>query len=205
MKPSARAIENQNIKQLILSIYTDTKFRLGASKIQVLLLREHGINISVGRVYRLMKSMQLPKISTVKPVFRHSKSTDSLTCNNLVNQQFTTSEPNKVWLSDISYIPVKNGFVYLCVIIDLFSRKIIAWNVYESMSAKLVCDTLEKAVTIRKPEFPVIFHSDRGTQYLSLQVRQLQDKLSIVPSYSKVAHPWDNAVTESFFKWMKHE
>lgn len=204
-KPSVRFLENQEIKRLILQIYTETDYRLGAAKIQILLQREHGISISTGRVYRLMKSMNLPKMATVKPQFRYHKPAVSLTCPNLVQQQFETSQPNKVWTSDISYIPVKNGFVYLCVILDLFSRKVIAWNVYKRMTASLVCDTLEKAVSKRKPKASVLFHSDRGSQYLSNQLRQLQEKLAIVPSYSKLAYPWDNAVTESFFKWMKHE
>lgn len=204
-KPSARFRENQELKRLILQIYTETNYRLGAAKIQILLQREHGVSISIGRVYRLMKAMDFPKMATVKPKFRYHKPTVSLACPNLVQQQFETSQPNKVWTSDISYIPVKKGFVYLCVILDLFSRKVIAWNVYNKMTASLVCNTLEKAISKRKPTSSVIFHSDRGSQYLSNQVRQLQEKLAIVPSYSKLAYPWDNAVTESFFKWMKHE
>lgn len=185
-KPSARFLENQEIKRAILKIYRGTNYRLGAAKIQVLLQREYGISISVGRVYRLMKSMDLPKMTTVKPRFRYLKPTVSFNCPNLIQQQFETTQPNKVWTSDISYIPVKNGFVYLCVILDLFSRKVIAWNVYKKMTTNLVCDTLEKAVNKRKPKASVIFHSDRGSQYLSHQLRKIQEKLMIVPSYSKL-------------------
>ncbi|EHE8434468.1 transposase [Enterococcus faecalis] len=88
-KPSARFLENQELKRLILQIYTETNYRLGAAKIakiQILLQREHGVSISIGRVYRLMKSMNLPKMATVKPKFRYQKPTVSLTCPNLVQQ-----------------------------------------------------------------------------------------------------------------------
>ncbi len=163
-KPSARFLENQEIRKVILQIYTETSYRLGAAKIQVLLQREHSIPISVGRVYCLMKSMDLPKMATVKSKFRYHKPTVSLTFPNLIQQQFETSQPNKVWTSDISYVPVKTGFVYLCVILDLFSRKVIAWNVRKEMTAGLVCDTLEKAVSRRNPKNSIIFHSDRGSQ-----------------------------------------
>ncbi|MGL9997450.1 hypothetical protein IGJ41_002733 [Enterococcus sp. DIV1537a] len=174
-KLSARFRENQEIKRLILQIYTETNYRLGAAKIQILLQREHGVSISINRVYRLMKSVKLPKMVTAKPKFRYHKPTVSLACPNLVQQPFETSQPNKVWISNISYIPVKNGFVYLCVILDLFSRKVIAWNVCNKMTTSLVCDTLEKAVSKRKTTALVIFHSDRGSQYLSNASRKIGD------------------------------
>ncbi|HEM1203701.1 TPA: DDE-type integrase/transposase/recombinase, partial [Listeria monocytogenes] len=82
--------------------------------------------------------------------------------------------------------PVKKGFVYLCVILDIFSRKVIALNVYASMTAKLVCDTVERAVHSRNPVQSVIFHSDRGSQYLSQELRQVQEKYNLIPSYSKL-------------------
>ncbi|EFN2874200.1 DDE-type integrase/transposase/recombinase [Listeria monocytogenes] len=83
-------------------------------------------------------------MSTVKPRFRYQKPTVSSTCPNLLKQQFHSKQPNRIWVSDISYISVKKGFVYLCVILDIFSRKVIAWNVYASMTAKLVCDTVSE-------------------------------------------------------------
>ncbi|WP_323133786.1 IS3 family transposase [Enterococcus gallinarum] len=161
-KSSARFLENHELKRLILQIYTETNYRLGAAKLQILLQREYGVSISIGRVYRLMKSMNLPTMATVKPKFRYHKPTVSLAYPNLVQQQFETNPPNKVWTSDISYTSVKNGFVYLCIILNLFSRKVIAWNVYNKMTASLVFDTLEKAASKRKPIASVIFHSDRG-------------------------------------------
>lgn len=203
--PAPRTVENQQLRQTIFSIYMDSKKRLGAAKIKVVLERDFGIFNSVGRVYRLMKSMDLPKMSTAKPKFLYAKPKVSLAYSNHLNQQFNPTEPNRVWTSDISYIPVNKGFVYLCVILDLFSRKIIGWRVRPTMEASLVLETLETAVNQRNPKEPVLFHTDRGSQYCATSVRQFLDTHNLVPSYSKAAYPWDNAVNESFFKYMKKE
>ncbi|WP_271005188.1 IS3 family transposase, partial [Listeria seeligeri] len=200
-----RTVKNQQIKKHILSIYMESKKRLGAAKVKVVLERDYGISISVGRVYRLMKSMNLPKMSTTKPKFSYTKPKVSLACPNHLNQQFNPTEPNRVWTSDISYIPVKNRFVYLCVILDLYSRKVIAWKVRTRMTTSLVLDTLQTALDKRQPAQPLLFHTDRGTQYTSSEMRQFLDYHSLTYSYSKKGYPWDNAVTESFFKYMKKE
>ncbi len=205
LPPAPRTVKNQQIKKHILSIYMESKKRLGAAKVKVVLERDYGISISVGRVYRLMKSMNLPKMSTTKPKFSYTKPKVSLACPNHLNQQFNPTEPNRVWTSDISYIPVKNRFVYLCVILDLYSRKVIAWKVRTRMTTSLVLDTLQTALDKRQPAQPLLFHTDRGTQYTSSEMRQFLDYHSLTYSYSKKGYPWDNAVTESFFKHMKKE
>jgi putative transposase len=169
-------------------------------------MRDYGYStLSVGRVYRLMKSMALPKMSTVKPKFQLQPSQPSFPCPNHLQQRFNPQAPNQVWLSDISYIPLRRGHVYLCVIIDAFSRQVISWNVYSTMTSQLVFDTLVSAISKRDPSPFLMFHSDRGSQYLSNQVRQVLDTHQLIPSYSKPSYPWDNAVTESFFKSMKKE
>lgn len=203
--PATRTSENQQLRQHILTIYTETKYRLGSAKIQVLLKRDYGISISAGRVYRLMKSMDLPKMSTSKPTYRYQKPTVSFDCPNLLQQQFQPKAPNQAWGSDISYISVKRSFVYLCVILDLFSRKVIAWKVKQRMTASLVTETIELASQHRPRKQPVVFHSDQGSQYTSQAVRQALDKHQLVASFSKKAYPWDNAVNEAFFKYMKKE
>ncbi|NVT93857.1 IS3 family transposase, partial [Listeria monocytogenes] len=104
------------MRKQILEIYTATQKRIGAAKIQRILFRDYGVSISAGRVYRLMKSMNLPKMSTSKPAFIKQKRQVSLERPNHLNQAFNPPAPNQVWTSDFSYIPVgKKGFVYLCV------------------------------------------------------------------------------------------
>ena len=203
--PSPRSVENQKLRQLIWKEYIKSDKRLSAASMHIVLSRDYGTTISSGRVYRLMKSMNLPKMSTIKPKFRYHKPAVSLKYPNILNQQFDPKEPNRAWVSDITYIPVKNKFVYLCVILDLFSRKVIAWKLSHRMTASLVIDTLAIALNQRQPNEPVLFHSDRGSQYTSVAFRQFIDAHNLIASYSKPGYPYDNAVIESFFKYLKRD
>jgi len=131
------------------------------------LAREYRINISTQRVYRLMKGMQLLKMSTVKPFYpKHKTASDEL-CPNILKQCFDPSEPNKVWVCDFTYLRAAGRFYYLCVILDLFSRKVIAYKLSPSINTKLAIDTLDMAAANRNASDGVIFHSDRGCQFTS--------------------------------------
>ena len=178
--------------------------RLGAAKIKVVLLRDYGIRISSGRVYRIMNQMQLPKMSTVKPRFSTMQAAQGL-CSNHLKQKFNPPQPNQVWVSDITYIKISGGFVYLCAIMDLFSRKIIAFRVHHNMDSSFVTQTLRDALNRRKPHSSLLFHSDRGSQYTSSSFRKFCDENNIVQSFSKKGYPWDNSVMEAFFKYAKME
>lgn len=128
-KTAPRTAENQQLRTIILEIYTTSKKRVGSAKVRRMLLRDYGISISIGRVYRLMSTMKFLKMFTVKPAFNPTKGQVSLKHPNHLKQAFNPPEPNQVWTSDFSYIPIgKKSFVYLCVILDLFSRKILAWT-----------------------------------------------------------------------------
>ena len=198
-------MQNQKIRSCILSIYSASKKRLGAYKICYLLGVEYGINISIGRVYRVMRSMDLPKMSTVKPKFIYAKKETSSAYNNEVKQNFTTDSPNLVWVSDITYVKVNGSFYYICVIIDLFSRKVISYCVSNRINEQLVSDTFKKAFTLRNKPGNLIFHSDRGSQYTSQNFRKSLDKCGVIQSFSAKGYPYDNAVAESFFKFLKQE
>ena len=196
--------ENQHIASLILHIYADYQKRLGAYKTAVVLQRDYGIHISVGRVYRLMKSLQLPKMSTDKPVVRRSTSDDA-GCSNHLQQQFRQKAPNLVWVSDITYIKVNGKWYYLCIVMDLFSRKVIAWHISAKPDVDLVISTFNKAYQKRNVPSGLMFHSDRGSQYTAFAFRQLLDSLDVVQSFSKKGFPFDNACCECFFKYLKKE
>jgi len=193
---SPRTLENQKLRQLILEIYHFSKKWFGPRKIKDLLSSDYGIPISVGRVQRLMTGMQLPKMSTVKPKFIHPCSTLNFDYHNLLNKQFNVHTPNEVLVSDITYIKTQHGFTYLWVILDLFSRKVISWNLSSKMDVSLILQCTQKALDSRKPVTPVIFHSDRGSQYTSFTFRKFLDDHNIIQSFSKLAHPWDNAVLD---------
>lgn len=202
---SKRTIENQRIKTCILQIYSDSKCRYGAKKMRKVLETNYGIVISQGRVYRLMKQMQLPKMSTIKPKFKAANKSDDIFCRNILNQNFNPKEPNKAWCSDITYIKVGSRFCYLCVIIDLFSRRVIAYKISRRIDTRLVLDTFEYALKNRNYPQNVIFHSDRGSQYTSDEFRKRLDRATFIQSFSKKGHPYDNAVAEAFFKFLKLE
>lgn len=197
-------MENQYLKRLILHIYADYDKRLGAYKIQYVLKRDYGVSISVGRVYRLVQSMELPKMSTDKPKYP-ACTDDSSICTNHLNQQFSQNAPNLVWVSDITYLKAGGKWYYLCVVIDLFSRKVISWHLSAKANVHLVMTAFRKAYENRNAPYGLMFHSDRGSQYTAFAFRQLLDSLNVVQSFSKKGYPFDNAVCESFFKYLKRE
>lgn len=167
--------------------------------------REYRINISIQRIYCLMKGMKLPKMSTVKPFYPKHKAASDEQCPNILKQRFAPSEPNKVWVCDFTYLRAAGRFYYLCVILDLFSRKVIAYKLSPSLNTRLAIETLDMAVASRNVSKGVIFHSDRGCQFTSEAFRKHLDALNIVQSFSAKGHPYDNAVMECFFKYLKKE
>ena len=202
---SARSKENAEIRRAILQIYIKAKQRYGAVRIRQCLQAEYGISISLGRVYRLMKAMELPAMATVKPRQPGKPKEASSDLPNILQKRFSTDAPNRVWVSDITYIKVSGRFCHLCTIIDLFARKVIAFRVAYKADADLVIQTVMMALRNRGNPKGVLFHSDRGTQYTAAKFRRLLDELGFIQSFSAVGHPYDNAVAESFFKSLKHE
>ena len=182
--PSKREVENQRLRKLLLEIYMKAKKRIGTRAFKIILLRDYGVNISEGRILRLLKSMTLPKMSTIKPCFKSNKS-PVFSSDNLLKQEFNPNSPNQVWTTDFTYISIgAKRHVYLCAIIDLYSRKCIAWKVSDRIDAKLACDTLEIAINKRNPKEPIIFHSDQGSQFKSASFRKLLDEHQLLASYS---------------------
>lgn len=170
---------------------------------KICLQRDYRINISSGRVYRLMKDMNLPKMSTVKPFKHKSKAASEGECKNILSQEFNQTAPNKVWVCDFTYIRAAGRFYYLCVILDLFSRKVIAYKLSDKIDTKLAIDTVNTAVAAIRISKGIIFHTDRGCQFTSSEFRRHLDNLNMIQSFSAKGHPYDNAVMECFFKYLK--
>lgn len=158
-----------------------------------------GIEIGRHRVRSLMKELQLKPIW--KPKFVHT--TDSNhnlpVYENVLNRQFEQAEANRAWVSDITYIRTLSGWLYLAVVLDLYSRKIIGWAMSPNMPAELVCSALQIAITQRRPSPGLIVHSDRGSQYASHEYRDLLTRHGFQGSMSRKGNCWDNAVMERFF------
>ena len=125
--------------------------------------------------------------------------------DNLLQRDFQAAEPDRAWVSDISYVWTSEGWLYLAVVLDLFSRKVVGWSLSTRLHAKLVQDALLMAIWQRTPSPGLIFHSDRGSQYASRAVRKLLDQHHMVGSMSRKGDCWDNAVAESFFGSLKSE
>jgi len=204
-QPSRRQQENVEIRKRILELYAQSDKRLGAKKMALCLAREHCINISEGRVYRLMKQMKLPKMSTVKPPKAAIKKEKEGACQNLLSQRFDQKAPNLVWVSDFTYVKVGRKFYYICAILDLYSRKVIACRIRSKIDRFLAIDTLRDAVRLRDVSIGILFHTDRGSQFTSGDFRKVIDELGMVQSFSAKGHPYDNAVMECFFKYLKKE
>ena len=124
---------------------------------------------------------------------------------NLLERNFEAAEPNQKWTTDITYLPVKEGWLYLAVVLDLFSRKVVGWAMRETLHTELVISALEMAKKNRQPHSGLLHHSDQGSQYASLEYRQALLRLEVVQSMSRKGECWDNAVTESFFATLKME
>lgn len=125
--------------------------------------------------------------------------------DNLLNRQFNPSQANEVWVTDITYIPTREGWLYLAAVEDLYSRMVVGWSIAEYMESRLVVDALEMAVQRRLPDERLLVHSDRGSQYASEHYQRLLGQHGITCSMSRRADCWDNAPMESFFASLKKE
>ena len=201
-KVSPSRQRKESIKKQIRKIYDDSKQNYGAPKIAKE-LRKLGNVISQRTVGKYMKEMGI-RAQWVKPWTTTTRDSDfSTELHNILNEQFNPERPNAVWCTDITYIWTQNGFVYLNCVMDLYSRKIIAWTLADTMEVSTVVATIEKAKATRSTDLPLIIHTDRGSQYVSAAWRKATEKMQ--RSYSHSGYPYDNACIESFHALIKRE
>ena len=201
-KVSASRQRKEAVKQDILKVYNDSKQNYGAPKIAKE-LRKSGKIISERTVGKYMHKMGI-KAQWVKPWIATTSDSDfSNELHNILDEQFNPERPNAVWCTDITYIWTQDGFVYLNCIMDLFSRKIIAWTLSDNMEVSSVIETINKAKAYRNTDQPLIIHSDRGSQYVSNAWREATKHME--RSYSHTGYPYDNACIESFHSLIKRE
>lgn len=188
------------LKPLIQSIFDEYHQAIGAEKISAL-LRQRGHIASAKFIKTLMNELNLVCVSpNSKKSYKYF-----LQKENIVNKAFNPEHPNQIWVSDITTFMIKDERLYLCAILDLYSRKIISYKISLNMSTQLVTSTF-KAVCKEKPfDKSIIFHSDRGTQYTSATFRKLLQDYNFIQSFSKPHNPYDNSVMESFFGILKKE
>ncbi len=193
----------EEIRAQVQIVFEEYKQRLGAKKICAV-LADREIRTSASYVAELMQEMGLQCIGR-NAKREYKKQLNRRGRPNVLHQQFDVSEPNRVWVSDITCFIVKEKFYYICVVIDLFARKVIAHGVSVKNSTYLVTSTFKRAFTSRTPPEGLVFHSDQGTQYTSHTFQKLLRMYKVVQSFSKTGSPQDNAVAEAFFSSIKKE
>jgi len=201
---SPKFLTETDLLNQILEIFYNSKQRYGSPRITAE-LRSKGMRISKKRVARIMKKHGI-KSKTKRRFKVTTNSKHKLpVAKNLVEMKFNPEKANNLWTSDITYIRTSEGWLYLAVVLDLWSRSVISWGADKYMDENLVIRTLDKAIAIRGKQENLIFHSDRGSQFASLRVRKLLEENQIRQSMSSKGNCYDNAPTESFFSTLKRE
>jgi putative transposase len=199
-----RARADARLHVQVKSIFRTHKGRYGAPRIQSE-LRGKGEKASRRRISRSMREQGL--VARRKRAFRVTTDSrhDFPVAPNLLRRNFAAEAPNRVWVGDITAVRTRAGWLYLAVVIDLFSRRVVGWAADTHMRTELVLAALSQAVRLRRPERGLIFHSDRGVQYASREYRDYLGRHGIKQSMSRKGDCWDNAVAESFFSTLKTE
>lgn len=199
-----RAVRDEQLLMSVQRIFAANRGRYGAPRVRRELLRE-GVGIGRKRVARLMREAGLRAKSRRK----YKPTTDSNhslpVAPNLLARDFHTERPDVAWVSDITYLWTRQGWLYLAVILDLYSRRVVGWRLSDRMTASFVCDALDDAARQRRPARGLVFHSDRGSQYASHAFRRRLQRRNMRQSMSRRGNCWDNAVAESFFATLKKE
>jgi len=194
---SAREQADQVLAKDIKRIFDDEKGRPGSPRI-TRRLQEEGLSTGRHRVARIMRDNGL-RAKAAKKYKATTNSNHSLpVAPNLLEQNFTADAPDQKWVSDITYIGTEEGWLYLAVVLELYSRRVLGWSIAERMTATLVCDALTMALWRRRMPKGVIVHSDRGSQYCSAAYQKLFNKHQLICSMSKKGDCYDNAAMESW-------
>lgn len=202
--PSNRGREDQVILDSIIQIHESSGKRYGSPKI-LEELKKQGFKCGHKRVERLMSENRIKSIAVKKKKPHGGSVKAEEASENLLNRNFTVMERNKVWVTDITYIKAVSHWLYLCVFLDLYSRKVVGWSVSRNPDARLVLSALNMACEREKPDPGLMIHSDRGTQYGSKEYRKALGDRKFTQSMSRTGNCWDNACIESFFHLIKGE
>ena len=196
--------EEMALRRRMKALFVASRESLG-SRTMMKNLRAEGFEIGRERTRTLMKALNLK----VKAKRKYKVTTDSKhhfpVADNILNRHFSPQAPNQVWGTDITYLWTREGWIYLAVVIDLYSRRVIGWAMDKRMNKALVIRALMMAVNLRKPPPGLIHHSDRGSQYASHAYQKLLEQHGMIPSMSRKGNCWDNAPVERFFSSLKRE
>jgi len=207
-KPSLRTLRAERIQASVKQVYEDSNQIYGSVKIADRLGKDDRLETACrNTVAAAMREMGLKSRVSKKFMPTTTVSDPSkIPAPNILDQSFTADAPNRKWVTDIIYLPTQLGWVYLAVVLDLFSRKVVGWSISESLATPLVSTALRNAIEARRPDTTsLLHHSDRGSQYTSDDYQQTLRTLNITCSMSRTGCCYDNAVMERFFWSLKHE
>lgn len=202
-EPCARDLQDAELMKRIEAIHRASRQTYGAPRIHAELVDE-GISVGRKRVERLMRSHGLRGVSRRRFITTTVRDKRVRPANDLVDRNFYADGPNMLWVADITYVPTWAGFLYLAVVLDAFSRKIIGWAMGHDLKAQLVIDAMNMAIIQRRPD-NVIHHSDQGSQYTSVAFGLRCKEAGVRPSMGSVGDAYDNAMCESFFATLECE
>ncbi len=200
---SVRTRENEKLQRRIRTIHDHSRQTYGAPRIHAE-LKDEGTRVGRKRVARLMKESGLAGVSRRKSTVTTRRNQSARPAPDLVDRQFAAEKPNQLWVADITYVPTWTGFLYLAVVLDVWSRKIVGWAMASHLRTTLVTAALDMAITQRSPS-NVIHHSDQGCQYTSIEFGKRCRQAGVRSSMGSVGDCYDNAMCESFFATLECE
>lgn len=201
--PSRRAQDNDALLEQILILHAWSRRTFGAPRIHAQLV-EDGMSVGHHRVARLMRQAGIQGVTRRKRRGTTRRNPEAQPADDLVDRKFTSDAPNRLWVADITYVPTAEGVLYLAVVVDTFSRRVIGWAMAVRLKTQLVLDALQMAIRQRRPE-SVIHHSDHGSQYTAVEFGRRCREAGIRPSMGTVGDCYDNALCESFFATLECE
>lgn len=201
---SVRSREDEALRGRIMAIHEQSRRTYGSPRIQAE-LKEEGTSVSRKRVARLMRESAVVGVSRRRSMRTTRRDPAARPAPDLVDRKFVADGPNQLWVADMTYIPTVAGFLFLAVVLDVWSRKIVGWAMSSRMTTQIVLDALQMAVQQRRPAEGVIHHSDQGCQYTSIEFGKRCREAGVRPSMGSVGDCYDNAMCESFFATLECE
>ena len=204
-RPRGSRLESERVlRERVRSLHAESRGTYGSPRLLVA-LRQEGVRVGKRRIERTLRSLGLRARTRRRWRVTTERDPKHQVVENVLQRDFTATKPNERWVTDISYVWTNEGWCYLAVILDLFSRGVVGWALDTTLSTSLPLAALDMAVRRRKPEAGLLHHSDQGCQYTSDQYRGVLAELGIDMSMSRRGNCWDNAVAESFFATLKNE
>jgi putative transposase len=203
--PSARSLRDLELERLIVAVFAESRQTYGAPRVHAE-LQARGVRVGKKRIARLMRQLELEGVSR-RGKRRSTTSPDPAAppAPDLVKRRFAAERPDQLWLADITYLPTYEGWLFLAVVMDVCSRKIVGWAMREDLKSELVVDALGMAVARRRPKAGLVHHSDRGSQYTSLAFGRTLRESGLVASMGRRGDAYDNAPIESVISTIKNE